>query len=152
MDTTWVLVANGECARCFERRTEDHALIELADFVHLQSHQTSPPAVGDVSGDAGKGHGRTGHAGTQFEPHTEAHAKERGNFANELAHFLNQGVSAHQCDRLVLISSPALLGELKPRLSVAATKALQAAVASDLTHYTGQELKERVDQALALPH
>jgi protein required for attachment to host cells len=148
MDTTWVLVANGERARCFERRAEDHALIELADFVHLQSHLTHPPGVGDVSGDAGKGHGRTGHAGTQFEPHTEAHAKERGNFAGELAQFLNLGVNAHECSSLVLIASPALLGELKPHLNVTAAKALHSTVASDLTHYSGPELKQRVDQAL----
>ena len=152
MDTTWVLVANGERARCFERRTEDHALIELADFVHPQSHQTNPPGEGDVSGDAGKGHGRTGHAGTQFEPHTEAHAKERGNFATQLTRFLNQGVNDHECNSLVLIASPALLGELKPHLSGAAAKILQTTVASDLTAYTGPELKERVDHALAASH
>lgn len=152
MDTTWVLVANGERARCFERRTEDHALIELADFVHPQSHPSSTTDAGDVSGDAGKGHGRTGHAGTQFEPHTEAHAKERGNFATQLANYLNQGVNDHQCNQLVLMASPALLGELKPRLSVAAAKALQITVASDLTRYTGSDLKERVSQALALSH
>ena len=152
MDTTWVLVANGERARCFERRAEDHALIELADFVHPQSHLVSTVPAGDVSGDAGKGHGRTGHAGTQFEPHTEVQVKERGNFAIQLTNFLNQGVSAHECSSLVLIASPALLGELKPRLSVAAAKALHTAVASDLTSYTGPELKQRVDQVLAPAH
>jgi protein required for attachment to host cells len=152
MDTTWVLVANGERARCFERRTEDHALIELADFVHPQSHAGGKAGPGDVSGDAGKGHGRTGHAGTQFEPHLDAQAKERGNFATQLANYLNQGVNDHQCNQLVLLASPALLGELKPRLSVAAAKALQITVASDLTRYTGSELKERVSQALALSH
>lgn len=152
MDTTWVLVANGERARCFERRTEDHALIELADFVHPQSHTGGTAGPGDVSGDAGKGHGRTGHAGTQFEPHTEAHAKERSNFATQLANYLNQGVNDHQCNQLVLLASPALLGELKPRLSVAAAKALQITVASDLTRYTGSDLKERVSQALAFSH
>lgn len=152
MDTTWVLVANGERARCFERRAEDRALIELADFVHPQSQQPNLQRAGDVSGDAGKGHGRTGHAGTQFEPHTEAHAKERGGFAAELANYLNQGINDHQCSQLVLIASPALLGELKPRLSVAAAKAVQVTVASDLTRYTGSDLKERVSQALALSH
>jgi protein required for attachment to host cells len=152
MDTTWVLVANGERARCFERRTEDHALIELADFVHPQSHTGGTAGPGDVSGDAGKGHGRTGHAGTQFEPHTEAHAKERGSFASELAAFLNEGVRANQCDRIVLIASTAMVGEIKPRLNSVAEKALSTTVTSDLTRYTGPELKERVDHALALSY
>ncbi len=152
MDTTWVLIANGERARCFERRAQDHALIELADLVHPQSHAGGKAGPGDVSGDAGKGHGRTGHAGTQFEPHTDAHAKERGSFASELAAFLNEGVRDNQCDRIVLIASTAMLGEIKPRLSSVAEKALSTTVASDLTRYTGPELKERVDHALALSH
>ena len=152
MDKTWVLVANGERARCFERRAGDHALIELADFVHPQIHLVSTVGAGDLSGDAGKGHGRTGHAGTQFEPHTDAHAKERADFAAQLAHFLNQGVSSHECSGLALIASAALLGELKPRLNVAAAKALLTSVASDLTRYTGPDLKQRIDQALAPSH
>jgi hypothetical protein len=33
-------------------------------------------------------------------------------------------------------------------LNVTAAKALHSTVASDLTHYSGPELKQRVDQAL----
>lgn len=151
MKKTWILIANAERARCFERHATNHSLTELADFVHPLPHLTDAPSAGDLTGAAGKGHGRTGHAGTQFEPHTEAHAKERGSFARELAAYLNEGVSKQHCNDLVLIASSPMLGELKPCLSSAATSVLRASVASDLTSYLGAELKERVDHALRLP-
>ena len=151
MNKTWILITDAHRARCFERRGADHALIELADFVHPQANLASVAGGGDLTGAAGKGHGRTGHAGTQFEPQTEAHAKERGSFARELADYLNQGVAEQRCNALVLIATSPMLGELKPHLSPAAEKALLRCVTSDLTHYVGPELKERVDHALQLP-
>lgn len=151
MEKTWILIANAERARCFERHATDHSLTELADFVHPLTHLTNATHAGDLTGAAGKGHGRTGHAGTQFEPHTETRAKERGSFARELAAYLNEGVSGRHCNNLVLIASSPMLGELKPCLSSAAANMLQTSVASDLTSYRGAELKERVAHALRLP-
>ena len=153
MEKTWILVANAERARCFERQAKDHSLTELADFVHPypQTNTVSATSPGDRSGDAGKGHGRTGHAGTQFELHTEPHAKERGIFARQLADYLNAGVAEQRCSGLVLIASSPMLGELRPLLSGEASKVLRNCVTSDLTRYQGSDLKERVDHALRLP-
>jgi protein required for attachment to host cells len=155
MEKTWILITNAERARCFERHATDHSLTELTDFVHPypypRTNIISETSSGDRSGDADKGHGRTGHAGTQFEPQTEDHAKERGIFARQLADYLNKGVAEQRCNALVLIASSPLMGELRPCLSAAAHKALRRCVVSDLTHYTGPELKERVDHALQLP-
>lgn len=151
MEKTWILIANGERARCFERHAPDHSLIELTDFVFPRTRLTGVAGGGDLTGAAGKGHGRTGHAGTQFEPHTEARDKARANFAEDLANYLNDAVAAQRCNSLVLIASSPMLGEIKPLLSPAASKALQRSVASDLTQFTGLELKKSVDHALALP-
>ena len=137
MKRTWVLITNAEHASCFERNAADHSLKELLDFVHPH-----------VSLQADKGHGRTGHAGTQFEPHTEAHAKERANFARELANYLNQGVAEHRCQALVLIATSPMLGELRTHLSREADTAVLSTLASDLTHYDGHELEKRVTDAL----
>ena len=151
MEKTWILVANARRARCFERLTAKHALTELADFVHPQANVTSEANGGDLTGAAGKGHGRTGHAGTQFEPRTEARVKERGSFARLLADYLSQGVAAQRCHGLVLIASSPMLGQLRPCLSSAAEKVVRSCVASDLTRYQGPELKERINHALRLP-
>jgi protein required for attachment to host cells len=151
MEKTWVLIANSERARCFERQPADHTLNELSDFVHPPETLANKASGGDITGAAGKGHGRTGHAGTQFEPRTEARAKERGRFAQELADFLNVGVAERRCHRIVVIASSKMLGELRPCLSAAADKALNRSIVGDLTRYIGLELKERVAHALELP-
>lgn len=151
MDKTWILIANAERARCFDRDPTDHSLAELADFVHPHTSLTGEAGGGDLTGAAGKGHGRTGHAGTQFEPRTDAHSKERGSFARQLADYLNDGVAAQRCKALVLIATSPMLGELRPCLSSAAEKLVRSSVTSDLTLYRGPELKERVDRALQLP-
>ena len=150
MTNTWILVADAHRARCLEQTAQNAPLIELADFVHPHAHMTSETSP-DRTGDAGKGHGRTGHAGTQFEPKTEAGAKERHSFARQLADFLNQGVAKQRCDRIALIAPGPMLGELKPLLSPAADKLLHRSVATDLTHYQGPELKQRVQHALSPP-
>lgn len=143
MDKTWILISDARHARCFARQAADHSLIEQADF--LYPYANASEAVGT------KGHGRTGHAGTQFEPHTEVNAKGRHSFARQLADYLNEGVSEQLCDSLVLIATSPMLGEIKPCLSEAADKVLRRCVASDLTHYTGPELQARVDRALQAP-
>lgn len=151
MQKTWILIANAERARCFERHPTDHSLTELADFVHPHTSLAGEAGGGDLTGAAGKGHGRTGHAGTQFEPRTDAHTKERGSFARQLADYLNEGVAAQRCNALVLIATSPMLGELRPCLSSGAEKLVHSSVASDLTRYHGPELKQRVDDALRLP-
>lgn len=152
MKKTWILVANSEHARCFERRGPGLALTELADFVHPHLSLAGAASGADLTGAAGKGHGRTAHAGTQFEPHTATDEKERRDFAHLLADYLNAGVADKRCHELVLIASSPMLGALRPCLSPAANQLLGLSVASDLTRYEGQELKQRIDHALLLPN
>ena len=148
MKNTWVLISDAEHARCFERHAADHTLKELVAFVHPHASLQGLASGGDLTGEAGKGHGRTGHAGTQFEPHTEAHAKERANFARELADYLNRGVTDHRCHALVLIATSPMLGELRTHLSHEAEKLVIASMTSDLTHCSGRELEKRVTDSL----
>lgn len=151
METSWILIANSGRARCFERHAADHSLTELSDFMHLHASLEEQAGGGDLTGAAGKGHGRTGHAGTQFEPHTQADAKERADFARQLADYLNEGVAGRRCDALVLIATSTMLGELRPCLSHAAEKAVKRSIVSDLTRYQGADLRQRVNEALQLP-
>jgi protein required for attachment to host cells len=143
---TWILVADAHRARCFEQTALNTPLTELADFVY--PHSRSSEAHADRSGDVGKGHGRTGHAGTQFEPQTDAGAKERDSFARQLGEHLNRGAAAQRCSSLVLIATSPMLGAIKPHLSSAAAKLIKRSVALDLTRYPGPELQQRVQQAI----
>lgn len=148
METTYILIADAHRARCFERHGAGRGLTELADFVHphARAGQAAAPA-----GAREKGHGRTGHAGTQLEPRTGEDDKGRAEFAQQLADFVNMASTDHRFASLALIATKPMLGELKARLSPGATKALWRTAAKDLTHYTGPELLDRVDEALATP-
>jgi len=147
MAKTWILVTNAHRARCFETDVRSDELNELADFIYPHASSGHQAQAG-LAADAGKGHGRTGHAGTQFEPHQDQDAKERHGFARQLADFLNQGVAARRCAQVAMIATGPMLGELRQSLSPAASQALQRCVTNDLTSYQGAELKRRVQLAL----
>lgn len=151
MEKPYILIADAHRARCYALQRPGHALVELADFVFPPTRLNTATQAGDLTGAAGKGHGRTAHAGTQFEPQTEVPDKKRTSFAHYLADYLNAAVAEQRCQTLFLIGTSPLLGDLKPLLTPAATKALRRAVVKDLTHYTGSELHERVGRALELP-
>lgn len=151
MEKTYVLIADAHRARCYERQHPGQVLVELADFEFPHTRRTSETGSGDLTGAAGKGHGRTAHAGTQFEPHTEVPDKERASFAHQLAAYLNAAVAEQRCHALVLIATSPMLGDLRPLLTPAAARVLRRTVEKDLTHYTGAELSERVNRALELP-
>lgn len=148
MEKTWILVTNAHRARCFEANGHGAELTELADFIYPHAstgHQAQ--AAGGVA-DVGKGHGRTGHAGTQFEAHEDVNAKERHSFACQIADYLNSAVATHQCAHLAVIATSPMLGEIRQGLSKAASQAVQRCVSSDLTQYQGAELKQRIHLAM----
>jgi protein required for attachment to host cells len=151
MAKSLILVANARRARCFERDGPGSEPTELFAFVYPQARHSGRPAAGDVSGDAGKGHGRTAHGGTQFEPHTPVRTVERRMFARELAKYVNEAMAGRQCDSLTLIASAPMLGELRSSLGAPARKILKASLTGDLTRLQGRELGARIDRASALP-
>lgn len=143
MRTCWILIANAHRARIFEQHGVTQPLTELNAMVYPNNHESGA--------DSGKGHGRTAHHGTQFEPHTETQDKEQLAFARQIAASLNEGANAHRYNELVLMTSSPMLGALRPLLNPAAQALLKRSVTTDLTRYQNAELQERVTQALALP-
>ena len=59
MEKTWILIANAERASCYERHAPDRILTKLADFTHPHTALSAKTGEGDLTGAAGKGHGRT---------------------------------------------------------------------------------------------
>ncbi|MDO9235374.1 MAG: host attachment protein [Aquabacterium sp.] len=151
MDKVWILVSDAARARIFAQEAGERGLVELAGFVYPVPRRSATNGGGAHRATLTKGHGRTGHAGTQLEPETDLHAKARSSFARQLADYLNTGASEHRCDAIELIATGPMLHEIKAGLSASASKMLRHCVARDLTHYTGRELHERVEQALQLP-
>jgi protein required for attachment to host cells len=148
MNTAYVLISDAHRARCFERPLGSSRLVELADFVSPHRQMVNQSSAGSQTGAASKGHGRTAHAGTQFEPVTSDTGKARAEFAQQLADYLNTSAAEHRYQSLVLIATGPMLGEIEPRLNPVAVQALTRRVAKDFTHFTGPELDVRVKREL----
>ncbi len=143
----WIVVANASRARVFERDAPTGAMRELIDLVHPASRQKGSALGSDRPGQAAKGQ-----ASTAFPPRTEPHERESARFAAEVAQQLDEAVLAHRCPGLVLMASSGFLGDLRLHLGDAARHALKAAIALDLTAYSGTELEHRVAGALLAHH
>ena len=70
------------------------------------------------------------------------------------ARYFEHNLSDHtlteqRCTALVLIAPAPVLGDVKPLLSHAASKIVHTTIDKDLTHYSGNELKQRVEAAMA---
>ena len=154
MHKQYILLANSQHARYFERNPANHNLTEITDFVHPLSSQ--PQRIHQAhsshsSEDNGKGHGRTAHAGTQFEPHTELQDKERHVFAQQLAQFVNTEVYQQRCKDLVLVATAPMIGEITPLLNTTTLKALHQKVTKDFSNFSGVELQRHLDTCI-VPH
>jgi protein required for attachment to host cells len=139
----WVLVANAARARCFERNPMTSRLRELAGFVHEESRIKPSHFDSDRPG-----HAMKGQASTQFDPHINPQAKQRAQFARELAAYLDEAALAHRYDRLALIASDPFLGDLRANLGDASRRCMIISQAVDLTHVGGPELETRVTTAM----
>jgi len=151
MQKTCVLIANAQRARYYERQLPDHTLTELADFVHPVStvtQRTHQLHTNHTTEEIGKGHGRTAHAGTQFEPHTETKDKERRSFARTLADYVNTEVTEKHCTSLVLIATAPMLGDMQPLLSYETLKIMRKKIEKDLLQFNGVELIHHIDNAI----
>jgi protein required for attachment to host cells len=146
------LIANSQQARYFEQHLPSHTLTEITDFVHPLStltQRTHQAHTNSVAEEVGKGHGRTAHAGTQFEPHTEWQDKERHLFAQQLAQFVNTEVYQQRCRELILVASAPLLGALTPLLSSGTHKVLRQKIAKDYAHLRGRDLEHHIEACCA---
>lgn len=147
MKPTWILIANASTARCFEQDGKNGKLIQLDSFEHPDSRKPGSTLGADRPGHIeGIGHG-LGEA--SYQPRIDPKSWEHNKFAQELAAYLNKGVAAHHCGRVVVIASNPFLGLVKSHLDAQATKKLAAGIAADLTAFEGRELNARVEEALA---
>lgn len=124
MPDTWILLANGHRARFLQHDCTEGALIEWARFVY--------PAAS---------------ASMRSSAHAKV-AKAHTRFARQLADYLNKAVADRRCNQVALIASSPMLDVLRTMLSPGVHDILLNCVDSDFTHCQGNDLQQRVQQAL----
>ena len=144
--TTWVLVADARSARIFEFE-ELGKPWRLRD--NIAEDGTTGPGTGPADQTAGFGPKASIHKGA-LHGHGELVRKEvdERRFAHTLAHVLERGLVEKSFDRLALVATPKLLGDLRENLS----RGLQAKVVTELhkdyAHAPLEELMALVRPAL----
>jgi len=144
---TWIVVADAGRARLFRYRGLKQPLEPALDYELVHDTRRSREIASDRQGrgfDEG-GEGRHGLA-----PGTDPHRYEQQRFARELAELLETQHNQGEFQRLVLVASPGMLGDLRASLSGRLRKLVYKEEAKDLTRLETDPLSQRV-QALMQP-
>lgn len=138
----WVMVADRHVARVFSKLGDDISLIaELAPKTKEESKMTN------------KGIGRMVSSGRnairhKYEPHMNESHKEEIAFAHDIAAWLDAEAGKESFDRLVLVASPHMLGELRKTISQHVYARIVAELNKDLTKMGDAELRIELGKIL----
>lgn len=136
MSITWILVGNASKARLFRNTGPGKGLDLVREFAHPQSREKNANLVSDRPGHnpgAGNGHGSFVSAMLPKEHEADV-------FALELAREMDAGRVNNLYSRLVLVASPAFMGQIKQHLSDAVQKLVMDSLEKDYTQSTEKEL------------
>lgn len=140
MSTTWILVGNASSARIYRNTGPNKGIELMREFAHPQSREKNADLVTDRPGHnqgAGNGHG-------SFVPATLPKDHESELFAQELARELDAGRIGNQYSRLVLVASPAFMGNLNQHLNNAVKGLVSDKLEKDYTRATDKELSQHL--------
>jgi len=146
LSTTWILVSNASAGRIFKNTGPNKGLEIVREFKHPQSREKNSDLVSDRPGHnpgAGNGHG-------SFVPATTPKEHEADVFALELARELDAGRVENRYSRLVLVASPAFMGQLKGRLNDSVRGLISDSLEKDYTRATDKELTQHLASCVCL--
>lgn len=146
MSTTWILVSNASSGRIFKNTGPNKGLEVIKEFLHPQSREKNSNLVSDRPGHnpgAGNGHG-------SYVPATTPKEHEADVFALELARELDAGRVENQYSRLVLVASPAFMGQLKGRLNESVKGLVSDSLEKDYTRANDRELAQHLASCVCL--
>jgi protein required for attachment to host cells len=141
MQTTWILVADSARARVFERRGKNGELHEIETLTHpearLHSGDLRTGGKGEEFDIAGQGERQTGPRVTTSEKHKLI-------FAKEISDRLTKAEHEGQFDALVLIAEPAVLGDLRDKLTAPTAQR----IVREIDKNWSKESPQRIDELL----
>lgn len=146
MSTTWILISNASIGRIFRNSGPNKGIELVHEFSHPQSREKNADLVSDRPGHnpgAGNGHG-------SFVSATIPKEHEADLFALELARKLDAGRVENLYSRLVLVASPAFMGQIKQHLNNAVNKLVSNTLEKDYTRSSEQELMRHLSACVCV--
>ena len=136
---TWILVADGNNAHIYTRAVgEKH--IPMGGEKHRQYDEAFIRELVLVPGMELKTESAHHLSGLQGDAREEV----KLHFMKTIAQKLNEALVQKFFDKLVLVATPRMLGELRECLAPAVKKCVVAEMPKDLTHYKGEELLQHL--------
>lgn len=141
---TWVVVADASRADFYKRQARRGQLEVVQRLAEPRARDREQDLVADAPGRAFDSGGQGRHA---MEPDhtTKQHLREA--FAQRIAAALEEGRVAGQYKQLVIVAAPAMLGDLRRRLSDTTSKLVAAEFDKDLAGHDPAEIAALIDVA-----
>lgn len=143
---TWILIADAARARVLENEGPGRGVAEVPGLVFTNELPQHQPGAGE-RGRAYESVSPTRHA---VEPASDAHRLAERHFARELARMLSERHTAKSFDRLVLVATARMMGELRDALDPAVQKLVSGDLVADLTKVPDTELASHLGKVLAV--
>ncbi len=145
--TTWILVADGARARVIESNGPGAPLSVVKTFGNDDGRTKTEDLMTDKPGRVGESAKPNQQHG--YEPRTDAHEQAEIEFLTEVAVDVNSAALAGKFDRLAVVAPPQALGRLRNALDSHASQRIVAELNKDLTKFSDDDIRERVqDEAL----
>ena len=139
---TWILIADAAHARILESTGSAHPLVQMPSM----TLHADLPRTHDLGSDRpGRTHESSGPGRHAIEPRTDAHRELKRNFADLVAERLEAAMAAKALDKLVIVSPPAMLGDLRAALARTVTDHIIAEIPRDLVHVPNDGIRLHLD-------
>ncbi|VAW63610.1 hypothetical protein MNBD_GAMMA08-116 [hydrothermal vent metagenome] len=135
MSKTWVVVAESSRAKIFEVEKNESvkSLKELSGFSHPVSRDHKPQATGNKQKESRH---------SQLTSSLDTHKKhEREEFARTLGEHLNSARNKGQFNKLILMSPPKFLGDLRKNLGNETNKYVVSEIDKNLVKHTIKDIQ-----------
>ncbi|MBL6934747.1 MAG: host attachment protein [Alphaproteobacteria bacterium] len=144
---TWIVVSDGGEARILLNEGPGRGVTEMEGMAFQADHPPNRDINADKPGRAFDSAGTGRHA---KEPPSDPHRMEKKKFAGKISKILEAGLRKKNFDRLVLVASPAMLGDLREGLSSQLASLVAAEINKDLTHKNAAQLAQHLGSVLIL--
>jgi len=142
MKSTMIVVADSARARIFTWESDDHVLLkELEDMAHPEGRLHERDMTSDLPG---KDSGVAGAGGHAYENKDSTKKHQQIEFAKRVSTHLDAQRKANKLSKLLLISAPEFLGELRSQFSNELSKLIAFELPKNLAALDATEIRKHI--------
>ena len=120
-------------------------MVEVETLAHPEGRQHEQDMTSDLPGKAGGVKGGGGHA---YEGETQPKKQEEINFAKRIARRLEAARNAREYEQLLMICTPAFLGDLRHELSAATARLVCFELNKNLVTHSEEDIRRHLPEYL----